>query len=197
MSIYPSPKLRDGLLNTVFNSADYIKDTGGLDRAILSNLNGLTGNIQSQIDTINTYKSGEVIQMKLFNPENSTLQNFSASAGNNVVIFSEIIRSKSNNSQIYATFDAEARVNGDGFDSWGSYMNNRNLSNNDEKTMCAKYMNINNEARNVATPIFPLSGSRLNFDANVNFRIDVGVYGSSNDTIFFSRWNMTLMEIQN
>jgi hypothetical protein len=29
MSIYPSPKLRDGVLNTVFNSADYIKDLGG------------------------------------------------------------------------------------------------------------------------------------------------------------------------
>jgi hypothetical protein len=29
MSIYPSPKLRDGVLNSVFNSADYVKDTGG------------------------------------------------------------------------------------------------------------------------------------------------------------------------
>jgi hypothetical protein len=29
MSIYPAPKLRDGVLNSVFNSADYIKDTGG------------------------------------------------------------------------------------------------------------------------------------------------------------------------
>ncbi len=29
MSIYPSPRLRDGVLNSVFNSADYIKDLGG------------------------------------------------------------------------------------------------------------------------------------------------------------------------
>jgi hypothetical protein len=29
MSIYPSPKLRGGVLNTVFNSADYVKDIGG------------------------------------------------------------------------------------------------------------------------------------------------------------------------
>jgi hypothetical protein len=29
MSIYPSPKSRDGVLNTVFNSADYVKDKGG------------------------------------------------------------------------------------------------------------------------------------------------------------------------
>jgi hypothetical protein len=29
MSIYPSPTLRDGVLNSVFNSADYVRDTGG------------------------------------------------------------------------------------------------------------------------------------------------------------------------
>jgi hypothetical protein len=29
MSIYPSSKLRDGVPNTVFNLADYVKDTGG------------------------------------------------------------------------------------------------------------------------------------------------------------------------
>ncbi len=29
MSIYPAPKLRDGVLNFVFNSADYVRDLGG------------------------------------------------------------------------------------------------------------------------------------------------------------------------
>jgi hypothetical protein len=29
MSIYPSPRLRDGVLNTVFNNTDFIKDTRG------------------------------------------------------------------------------------------------------------------------------------------------------------------------
>jgi hypothetical protein len=29
MSIYPAPKLRDGVLNSVFNKTDYVRDTGG------------------------------------------------------------------------------------------------------------------------------------------------------------------------
>jgi hypothetical protein len=29
MSIYPSPRLGNGVLNTIFNNSDYIKDTGG------------------------------------------------------------------------------------------------------------------------------------------------------------------------
>jgi hypothetical protein len=49
MSIYPSPKLRDGVLNTVFNSADYIKDTGG---------GGLT---ISQTDALYLKNSGVVV----------------------------------------------------------------------------------------------------------------------------------------
>jgi hypothetical protein len=149
------------------------------------------------LDDSSSFQSGQVIQTLLFNPENSVLDNSSVSRGANVVIFSKTIRCRSNNSQIYATFDSDCRVNGGGTDYWGSYINIINLNNNDSKTVGAKYVNVNNDERNSSLNIFPLSGSRLNFTANLNYRIDVGVYGDSDDILNASLWNMALTEIEN
>jgi hypothetical protein len=53
MSIYPSPKLRDGVLNTVFNSADYVRDTAGGGLTLAQTL--------AETDTLYLKNSGVVV----------------------------------------------------------------------------------------------------------------------------------------
>jgi hypothetical protein len=137
-----------------------------------------------------SFQSGQVIQMRSFNPENSTLDNSTSFNGQNIVIFSKIIRSRSNNSQIYVTFDCDCRVNGGGLDYWGSYLNIFNSDTQNLKTVGAKYMNVNSDTRNSSLNLFPLSGSRLNFQTNHNYSCNIGVYGDSDD-------NLTITEVQN
>jgi hypothetical protein len=183
-------------------SDSYIKiGTNELNSTLLNNLSGLTSNIQSQINSINTYKSGQVIQSLKFYKNKGTLSNTSIGTTNWTTIFSTTFNAKSSSSSFSIFFDTYWGVGGGGFDYFDSRITvyRNGLSYTAEPVIASKGISFNSDNRNNPIVLFPITGMMGSLGINTYTVYIQARQNNSDDTLTINPngWSCDITEVQN
>jgi hypothetical protein len=189
---------------TILSGYNLVIGAKSLTETVLGYLSGITSDVQTQINSLKSY-SGQVIQMKLYQPQNNTLYNdqnsITSTNGQDKIVCLFYITTKSNNSQIYINFDCNWGVSNYGVDSWISEVfikDSLSYGFGETPTIIAhKEAKYGVDNRNCSITLFPISGGLNNTTINRQYVCGVKVRGTSDDTLTINQWNMTITEIQN
>jgi hypothetical protein len=158
-----------------------------LNSASISYLNG------------SSFKSGQVLQMKVYSQYNANRPAGTASSNNtDVVLFQINLQPKSNNSQIHITFDTDYSLGGGGFDEWSSKIILNANTGDPPFIITFKSIRLNSDNRNSSMILFPLSAGYSNSALNVlSFQVSVRSIDSDDGLVIKGGWNSTITEVEN
>jgi hypothetical protein len=187
---------------TILNGS-LILGTSILTNTVLGYLQNITSDVQSQLNSINTPKSGQILQTRYFNSTNAQLDNTSVTSNGTTNIFSTTITALSTSSMFHITFDpVQWGISGSGQDTFDSrilFLRNDINYTAPLPTVCVKSARFGYAQRDTPIVLFPISGvASSSGKFTYTAYIDV-IRSNSDDTLSISNpdWCMTITEVQN